>query len=102
MTKKEYVNAIAKRAGLTKKDTEIFLNAQEGLVQDIMKDGGEITIPGVAKFAIKDTAPRKARAERKMKNGLTGKEVVIPAQPAKPAGKKIFVKLQKTLREMYK
>ena len=96
MKKNELVRAIAEKTGLTLKDVEALLTAQAEVVGEVVKAYDEVTIPGVVKVSTDDTKPR---AERTMKSGLTGKEIVIPA---KPAGKKVVVKAVKSLKDIVK
>lgn len=96
MKKNELVRAIAEKTLLTLKDVEALLTAQAEVVEEVVKAYDEVTIPGVVKVSTDDT---NARAERTMKSGLTGKEIVIPA---KPAGKKVVVKAVKSLKDIVK
>lgn len=99
MKKNELVRAIAEKTGLTLKDVEALLTAQAEVVEEWAETSeikDKLVVPGVVTLSIGET---KARAERTMKSGLTGKEIVISA---KPAGKKVVVKAVKSLKNIVK
>ena len=72
MTKADIVDALAKKAGLTKKDTQAVLDGLVALACKEAKKG--FTIPGLGKVY---TTRRKARAGV---NPATGKKIRIPAK----------------------
>lgn len=76
MTKKEFIEKLATRAGLTKKDAGNFTDAFIEELSDMFKEGEEVSFIGFGKFSVKD------RAERKGKNPKTGETVIIPAYRA--------------------
>ena len=71
MNKKELVNAISVTSGLTKKDSELALNAVISCVTDVLVKDHSIILPGFASISVRT---RKARRGR---NPATGKEIHI-------------------------
>jgi DNA-binding protein HU-beta len=90
MNKTETIEKLSVVTGFSKKDSEVFLNGFIKTVTDEMVSGGEVNITGFLKFEIKDTAERQGR------NPSTGEDITIPA------GKKISVKVGKTLKDSIK
>lgn len=78
------VDAIAKRAGVTKIDARSVLNAITGEITDTVKKGGKIMLGGFGVFE------KSARVARKGRNPQTGEEIQIKAVkiPKFRAGKK--------------
>lgn len=74
MNKEELVSAIAKKAGLSKKDSEGALKATLEAVKDALKKGGKVTLTGFGTFMV------AKRAARKGVNPQTGAEIKIPAR----------------------
>ncbi|MGI1669980.1 MAG: HU family DNA-binding protein [Neptuniibacter sp.] len=58
---------------VSKADVESLLNSLATSIQDELKNGGEVTLPGIGKFS------KGQRAERKGRNPKTGEEIIIPA-----------------------
>ena len=85
MNKAELVEAIAKNANLTKKDSEAALNAFVDTVAKELKKGEKIQLVGFGTFEV---AKRAARTGR---NPQTGKEIKIAASktPKFKAGKSL-------------
>jgi len=83
MNRKELVDAVAEKAGLSKKDAEGFLNGFIDTVKEELKSGGSVNLVGFGSFKVSD---RKAREGR---NPRTGGTVKIPARkvPSFKAGK---------------
>ena len=73
MNKTEFVRAVAEKAGITKKETAAVVNAVLGVIEETVKKGEEIRIPGFGTFKV------VTRKERKGRNPRTGKEIMIPA-----------------------
>ncbi|MCS6875866.1 MAG: HU family DNA-binding protein [Aquificaceae bacterium] len=90
MTKAELVSAIAKGAGITKKQAEAALKASVQAVSDALKRGERVPVPGFGIFSVKN------RAERKGRNPKTGAEIKIPAR------KVVSFRPAKELRESIK
>ncbi len=84
MNKTEFVDAIAKEAGLTKKAAEAAVNAYTAVVtKELKKKNGKVQLIGFGTF---ETAKRAARTGR---NPQTGAALKIPAAtvPKFKAGK---------------
>ena len=83
MNKIELINAVAETSGLTKKDSEVALNAILDTIQNAMKSGDKVQLVGFGSFEVKE------RAARTGKNPATGATIEIPAPkaPAFKAGK---------------
>jgi len=87
MTKAELVSAIAKGAGITKKQADAALKAAVAAVSDALKKGERVAIPGFGIFSVRQRASRKGR------NPRTGAVIEIPAR------KVVVFKPAKDLRE---
>ncbi len=76
MNKSELINAISDKAKITKKDSEIALNAVISCMTDLLARGDSIVLPGFASLSVKERAARSGR------NPATGKSIQIPASKA--------------------
>ena len=76
MNKTELINAIAKKSGLSKKDSEKALNAALDTIVDTMKAGDKVQLIGFGSFEVKE------RAERTGRNPRTKETITIPASKA--------------------
>lgn len=76
MNKSELVDAIAERTGLTKADSERALSAVIDIVENTVKGGEKVTVPGFGTFSVSE---RKARTGR---NPQTGATIKIAASKA--------------------
>jgi DNA-binding protein HU-beta len=85
MNRKGLVDAIAEKTGLSKKDTDNFLNGFIEVVSEQLKKGEAINLVGFGSFRVIE---RKARSAR---NPRTGETVNVPARkaPAFKAGKEL-------------
>jgi DNA-binding protein HU-beta len=83
MNKAELVDAIAKKSGLTKKDSEIALNAFTATIQSAMKKKEKVVLVGFGTFEVRQ------RAARNGINPRTKQVLKIPAVkvPVFKAGK---------------
>ncbi len=83
MNKAELINAVAEQAGLSKKDSELAVNAVIAVVTDALAKGDKVQVVGFGSFEV------KARAARTGRNPQTGKEIKIAASktPVFKAGK---------------
>ncbi|MEG0754973.1 MAG: HU family DNA-binding protein [Oscillospiraceae bacterium] len=83
MNKAELINASAEKAGLSKKDTEIAVNAAIDVITAALAGGDKIQLVGFGAFEV------KARAERMGRNPKTKEQIKIPASkvPVFKAGK---------------
>lgn len=73
MSKKDLIDAVARDAELTKDKAGEVVDAVINHVQNTLKDGGEVRMPGFGSFKITHRPARKAR------NPQTGKEMDLPA-----------------------
>ena len=73
MNKAELVSQIASEAGLTNKDTALFLDTFVSVVQKTLKKGDSVTLIGFGQFLV---AERSARSARDFK---TGNMINVPA-----------------------
>ncbi|MFH1404765.1 MAG: HU family DNA-binding protein [Patescibacteria group bacterium] len=74
LTKSQTMAALAEATGLSKKETQSFLDKLVELAYDQVKKSGEFTLPGLGKLVKKDRAARMGR------NPATGQEIHIPAK----------------------
>ena len=83
MNKAELINAATEKSGLSKKDTEIAVNAAIEVITEALKDGDKVQLVGFGAFEV------KARAERIGRNPKTKEQIKIPASkvPVFKAGK---------------
>lgn len=85
MLKKDLVDVIAGDLGLTKKDTELVVDAVFETIGDTVATGQAVQIIGFGKFDIREAAARTGR------NPQTGEEIHIEAKnyPRFKAGKNL-------------
>ena len=76
MNKSELVDAMAKKSGLSKKDTEAALGAFTYTVANALKKGDKVQLIGFGTFEV------ATRAAREGKNPQTGAKIKIPASKA--------------------
>ena len=74
MHKAEFVDEVARRAGISKREAETALGAVLDTVSDTLASGGEISFTGFGKFA---TSQRAARQGVNPRN--PGQKISIPA-----------------------
>ena len=87
--KKELATSVAKKVGLPVRTVENVLSALEDSIVEFLQEGDRIKFAGLILTVVETK-------ERKVRNPRTGEEFI------KPAGKKVKVKLGKTLRELFK
>ena len=73
MNKAELVSTVAEKSGLSKKDSELAINAVFECITESLKAGDKVSLVGFGIFDVKE------RAERMCKNPRTGESVVSPA-----------------------
>ena len=73
MTKSEFVDQVADRAGLSKKDAGDAVDAVLDTIEDALKRGSEVTFSGFGKFSVSHRSAREGR------NPATGATIQIPA-----------------------
>ena len=64
MTKVELVNAVAEKAGLSKKDAEKAIAATVAAVTDALKAGDKVQLIGFGTFEVRERAARTGRNPR--------------------------------------
>ena len=91
MNKTELVDAMAAKAGISKKDTEAALSAFIAVVSDELQNKGKVALVGFGTFETKKRAARKGR------NPSTKEPISIPASkaPVFKAGKGMKDKVNK-------
>ena len=85
MNKGEFVESLAKKAGLSKADAGKALNGVLDIIAASLKKGDKVALTGFGTFAVTKRAARKGR------NPQTGKEMKIAAKkvPKFSAGSKL-------------
>ncbi|HEY4829484.1 MAG TPA: HU family DNA-binding protein [Solirubrobacteraceae bacterium] len=73
MTKQEFVDQVADRAGLSKKDAADAVDAFLNTVEDALKRGSEVSFSGFGKFTVSQRSAREGR------NPATGEKIQIAA-----------------------
>jgi DNA-binding protein HU-beta len=73
MTKPEFIDRLAQRSHLSKQEAARVLDAVLSLVEETLRDGGEVTWSGFGKFHVGN------RAARAGVNPRTGERIEIPA-----------------------
>ena len=83
MNKAELINAVASKADLSKKDSELAVNAVIDVITAALKKGDKVQLVGFGSFEVKKRAARTGR------NPRTKEEIKIPASkiPVFKAGK---------------
>ena len=74
MTKAEFIDQIATKAGLTKKDAGAAVEAVLATISDTLKGGGDVSFTGFGKFHVQNRAARTGVNPRN-----PGEKVNIPA-----------------------
>ena len=73
MTKQDFVDAVADRAGMSKRDAGVAVDAVLDTITSALTNGDAVTFTGFGKFST------SARAARMGVNPRTGAKVMIPA-----------------------
>jgi len=83
MNKAELINAVAEKAGLSKKDSEAAVTAAIDVITESLAQGEKVQLVGFGSFEVKSRAARIGR------NPRTKEEIKIPASklPVFKAGK---------------
>ena len=83
MNKTQFIEAIAAKADIKKKDAEAAVNAMTEVIAEALKAGEKIKLVGFGTFEVKERAAREGR------NPKTGETIQIAASksPAFSAGK---------------
>lgn len=80
MTKSEFVNAVAEKSGLNKKQASTVLDVMGDIVTSELKSNGEVTIPGLIRLSVTTKA---ATPEREGINPFTKQPTIFKAKPAR-------------------
>ena len=83
MNKTQFIEAIAAKADIKKKDAEAAVNAMTDIIAEALKAGDKVQLVGFGTFDVKERAAREGR------NPRTGETIKIAASksPAFSAGK---------------
>ena len=83
MNKTQFVEAVAAKAGIKKKEAEAAVNAMTDVIAEALKAGDKVQLIGFGTFEVKEVAAREGR------NPKTGETIKIAASkcPAFSAGK---------------
>ena len=73
MTKSEFVDHVAQKGDLDKKDASAAVDAVLGVIEETLSRGGEITFSGFGKFHVAERGAREGR------NPRTGETMTIAA-----------------------
>ena len=73
MTKAEFIDQVADRAGLSKKDASEAVDAVLETIEEALKRGSDVVFSGFGKFSVSDRAAREGR------NPATGEKIKIAA-----------------------
>lgn len=73
MTKSEFVDHVADRSGLNKKEAGDAVDAVIDTIEDALKRGSDVTFSGFGKFHVADRGAREGR------NPSTGEKIQIAA-----------------------
>ena len=73
MTKSEFVDQVADRAGLSKKDAGDAVDAMLETIEGALKRGSDVTFSGFGKFSVSQRSAREGR------NPATGEKIQIAA-----------------------
>jgi DNA-binding protein HU-beta len=73
VTKNEFIDQVASRSGLSRKDAAAAVDASLETIQDTLSRGSDITFSGFGKFSVSE------RAARQGVNPSTGEKIDIAA-----------------------
>jgi DNA-binding protein HU-beta len=76
VTKSEFVDQVASRSGLSRKDAAAAVDASLETIQDALSRGSEVSFTGFGKFSVTD------RSAREGVNPATGEKIQIAASKA--------------------
>ena len=76
MTKKELITAVSEKTGLSKKDTEAFVNSFIETVTEELSAGNDVNLTGFGCFEV------RSRKEKTCLNPQTKERMVVPATKA--------------------
>ena len=90
MTKAELINSLHLVTGIPKTRVDGILDHLGYIMRNELLAGNEVPLPGIGKLVAKETKARKG------KNPKTGEEIDIPA------GRRVSLKIGKSLKEALK
>jgi DNA-binding protein HU-beta len=73
MTKNEFVDKVASRSGLSKKDASSAVDAVIGSIEEALQSGNDVNFTGFGKFHVAERGAREGR------NPRTGETMTIAA-----------------------
>jgi DNA-binding protein HU-beta len=73
LTKAEFIDQVAERSGLTKKDASEAVDAVLATIEGALKGGSDVVFSGFGKFSVSDRGAREGR------NPATGEKIHIAA-----------------------
>ena len=76
MNKSEFIDAVAEKTGLTKKDCKALVDANLEVITEALAKSDSVAFVGFGTFSVADRAARTARVPG------TGAEVKVPAKKA--------------------
>jgi len=76
MNKTEFVDVVAEKAGMTKKETKVVVESVLEAIQEAVGEQKDVNLTPLGKFKVTERAARKGR------NPQTGEEIQIPAKLA--------------------
>lgn len=92
MNKAELITSMAEKAGLTKKDAEVALNAFMGSIEEALVSGEKVQLVGFGTFEVRQ---RKARTGRNPRNPEQVIQIPASKAPVFKAGKSLKVSVNK-------
>ncbi len=83
MNKTQFVEAVAQKSGMNKREAEAAVNAMTAVIAETLKAGDKVQLIGFGTFEV------KTRAERTGRNPKTGEAITIASSkhPSFSAGK---------------
>ncbi len=84
MNKSELVNIASEKSGLTKKDTELCLNALVDTIKETMAAGEQVQLIGFGTFTVRERKAREGRNPRKPEETI---KIAASKAPVFKAGK---------------
>jgi DNA-binding protein HU-beta len=76
VTKSEFIDQVADRAGLSKRDASDAVEAMLSTIEEALKRGSDVTFSGFGKFSVSQRSAREGR------NPATGEKIQIAASKA--------------------
>lgn len=76
MKKQEFINAVAEKLEITKKDAKETVEGVFEVVEDTLVEGKKVPLGNLGRFEVTERSARKGR------NPQTGEEIQIPARNA--------------------